>query len=343
MLMAAGVGIGIHTYEHLLGILAGTEPTIVDPLALSVVLASILTKELLFRKTMEVGVRAKSQILIANAWHHRSDALSSIVAFVGVGGSLLGIPLADPISGLFVTGMVIKVAADVGWACVKDLVDLNVGDTTDKVAQITSSLQSPDGEIRSIHAIRARKLGPRVSVDLHIQVDPLLSVSGSHQAGQMVRAAIMKALPEVDEVLLHIDVDEHSNPMDGTTPLRPINSIRADVKTPPLNLAVYLKHTEKLMHLFFQFPKVRKSLETVTGIKGVSHVLVHYLQQRVLVEVQIHVEDDISIRQAREIGAEAKRVVESIKDVTEAHVDLELTDEHKFTSLRENNHGHEKK
>lgn len=218
----------------------------------------------------------------------------------------MGVPIADPISGLFVTGMVLKVAADVGWGCVKDLVDLNVGDTTDRVAKITAPLQSPEGEIRSIHAIRARRLGPSVAVDLHMQVDPLLSVSGAQQAGQMVRSVIMKDLPEVNEVLLHIDVDEHSDPMDKSNTLRPINSIRADVK---------------------------QILGEQPGIKAVSHVLIHYLQKQVLVEAQIIVDDGISVKEAKEIALRAKEAVESIKDVSEAHIDLELTHEHKFNTL----------
>ena len=109
----------------------------------------------------------------------------------------MGVPIADPISGLFVAGMIFKASANVGWNCVKELVDHNVGETADKVAELTSPLQSEDGDIRSIHEIRARRMGPYVVVDLHLQVNPLLSVSGAQQAGQLIRSTVMKEVSKI--------------------------------------------------------------------------------------------------------------------------------------------------
>lgn len=87
--------------------------------------------------------------------------------------------------------MIVRAGANVAWNSIKELVDLNVGDASEKVARVTDGLQSITGDIRSIHEIRTRRMGPYVVVDLHMQVDPLLSVSGAQQAGQLVRSTIM--------------------------------------------------------------------------------------------------------------------------------------------------------
>lgn len=113
-------------------------------------------------------------------------------------------------------------------------------------------------------------------------------------------------LPDVSEVLLHVDVDEHSDPNDKSQPLRPINDITLEVK---------------------------KLLSEQEDIKGVSHVLIHYVQKRLLVEAQIIVDDSKTVREAKMIAEEAKRKIEALKDVAEGHVDLELAHGHEWNSL----------
>lgn len=101
-----------------------------SPYAALILVASIGVKEWLYRVTLKVGKKTQSSVLIANAYHHRSDVITSIVALVGVGGTAVGLPLLDPIGGLIVSGMVVKMGIESGVPSLKELMDIAVPDST---------------------------------------------------------------------------------------------------------------------------------------------------------------------------------------------------------------------
>lgn len=106
-----------------------------SPYAALLLVGSIGLKEYLYRVTLKVGHRTKSSVLIANAYHHRSDVVTSVVALVGVGGAALGVPILDPIGGLVVSGMIFKMGLDSGLPSLKELMDMSVPDATLKHVQ----------------------------------------------------------------------------------------------------------------------------------------------------------------------------------------------------------------
>lgn len=189
-----------------------TSPDLTKYVAASLIL-SILSKEALFHWTYKMGKEYKSSILIANAYHHRTDSVSSFVAGLGIVGAIYGYPLLDPIAALIVSGMIIAAGTDVAWQAVGDLTDRQTTDhfkVFEKVKQITERL-AKRSDIVSTHDVRLRRMGANRLIDLHVVVDNKLSVTASYQAGQMLRKAILEEMPDdVTDVFVHLDAGEHA-------------------------------------------------------------------------------------------------------------------------------------
>jgi cation diffusion facilitator family transporter len=173
----------------------------VHALALWVVGGTLVAKELLFRYMLRVAKRVKSTLLVANAWHARSDAASSLVVGVGIVGNLLGYPLLDPIAALIVGAMVTKMGWDFTWEALHDLMDRAVD--TEEVAAIRATLLATPG-VLGVHDLRTRKLGDMVAVDVHLEVDGHLSVRQGHDIAVMARDRVL-AHHRVLNLMTHID------------------------------------------------------------------------------------------------------------------------------------------
>ena len=158
-------------------------------MALWVALAAIVTKEILFRYMLRVAKAVKSSMLVANAWHARSDAASSLVVSVGLIGNLAGYPLLDPIAALIVGFMVGKMGWNFGWDAMHDLMDRAVDEQ--EVQAIRQTLQGSPG-VAGVHDVRTRKMGDMVVVDAHIEVDADLTVEAGHNIAVAARAAVMQ-------------------------------------------------------------------------------------------------------------------------------------------------------
>ena len=175
-------------------------------LALSVAVGSVLIKELLFRMTMSVAKETNSRIVEINAWHHRSDALSSLIAVVGVAGAMVSLPVLDPLAGLFVAGLITKQGAEMAVEVFHDITDKQLPD------ELLSSLEEsalscrPYGVLR-LGSIRGRKMGRYMIVDATIVVPQTFSVSAAHQASEAVRTKILEKHSGIAEVNIHVDVD----------------------------------------------------------------------------------------------------------------------------------------
>ena len=209
LLVATGLGIGYHAVENLQLVTAGKGLGHPTGVALVGAVISIAVKELVYQLTMKVGNKYDSKVIKANAWHHRSDAISSVVALVGVVGGMLELPVVDPIAGLLVAGLIVKAAVELAWDSLKDLTDQNVSAAV--LQQVERLLDDMRGEgVVGWHQLRGRRMGPYMILDVHIEVSPKLSVTVSHQIAEKVRRHIMDQMPAVSEVLVHIDPAQRS-------------------------------------------------------------------------------------------------------------------------------------
>jgi len=169
--------------------------------ALVVAVVVLLSKEALFRYMLREAQRVRSAMLIANAWHARSDAASSLVVALGIVGSIAGVRLLDPIAAAIVGFMVARMGWTFGWDALQDLSDraLDESDTADLRARI---LSTPG--VRDVHELRTRKMGDFALVDAHVLVDPMISVSEGHYIAETARARVLSDNRVLD-ALIHVD------------------------------------------------------------------------------------------------------------------------------------------
>ncbi|MED5434452.1 MAG: cation diffusion facilitator family transporter [SAR324 cluster bacterium] len=296
LLLFTGIGVAGHVFNRMdASVVPGT-------IALWMAGIAIIVKEALFHVTRMVGRRTGSRVLMANAWHHRSDAISSVAALLGIAGAQLGIPLMDPIAGMLVAGLIIKTGIDIGYESIRELTDETVEeDVISELGKIMSGIEGVD----HYHEMRARRMGPNLLVDMHIQVDSMMSISAAHQVAERVRLEILEKLPAVNEVLVHVDAeddhvgDEGSELLQDIVLMRPQGEIENDVK---------------------------KVLAEIPEIQGITHIYCHYLNQKLTVQVNILLDAEMRIRDAQKIASAARRKIEQIKDIDSADLHLELDD-----------------
>ncbi|RQR46129.1 MULTISPECIES: cation diffusion facilitator family transporter [unclassified Burkholderia] len=169
--------------------------------ALWVAVIALVAKESLFRYMLAVATRVKSSMLVANAWHARSDAASSLVVACGIVGNLFGYPLLDPVAALIVGGMIVKMGATFGWNALHDLMD-RAADAED-VRAIRATLLATPG-VLDVHDLRTRKTGDLILVDVHLDIDAELSVAQGHDIAVDARARVMRH-HRVLNVMTHVD------------------------------------------------------------------------------------------------------------------------------------------
>lgn len=173
----------------------------VHPVALWIALFTLASKELLFRYMLRVAERVRSTMLVANAWHARSDAASSLVVALGIVGNLMGHPLLDPIAALVVSLMVGRMGWQFGWNALGDLMDRGADDS--EVAAIRTTLAATPG-VHDVHDLRTRKMGDMLLVDAHIEVDAGLSVEEGHGIAVLARQRVMQH-HRVLNLMTHVD------------------------------------------------------------------------------------------------------------------------------------------
>ena len=169
--------------------------------ALWVAGVTLLAKEGLFRYMLAVAKRVKSSMLVANAWHARSDAASSLVVALGLVGNLLGYPLLDPIAALIVGLMVGRMGWSFAWDALHDLMDRAVDEQ--EVLAIRATLLDTPG-VLGVHDLRTRKMGDMVVADAHLEVDAALSVEQGHEIAVAARERVMQR-HRVLNLMTHVD------------------------------------------------------------------------------------------------------------------------------------------
>ncbi len=193
-----------------------------NPLSMGVAGLSIVINEWLYHYTKRLAKKTRSKLLMANAWHQRSDAISSLVVLFGIGAVMLGYPLADAIAAIIVALMVAKIGLNLIFESIKELVDTSL--PAKLIAEIRRTILSIDG-VEGIHLLRTRHMGEDAYIDAHIVVDPRITVSEGHTIGDAVRDELISRFDDVIDVLVHVDPEDDEGLFEHGTPLS-----RADIK-----------------------------------------------------------------------------------------------------------------
>ena len=206
LLAAVAFGIGGDAIRRL-----GGDTGKCPPLSIALLgpLLSIISKEILFRQTRKVGQKIHSSALIANAWHHRSDALSSIPALVAVTVASTNPKWAflDPLGALVVSILILKVVWDIASPALSELMDH--GACQEDLDQIEKLSHSVDG-VRSIHRLRTRRVGSGWFLDLHVIVDGDMTVREGHDIATALQHRLLEDGPSVADVTVHVEPPEES-------------------------------------------------------------------------------------------------------------------------------------
>nr|CAA6808519.1 MAG: Cobalt-zinc-cadmium resistance protein [uncultured Thiotrichaceae bacterium] len=203
-LMLAGVAVGIfmRAWERLLADEVLLSP---HPWALAFAVLAIVAKESLFHYTMRTAKRVKSKLLEANAWHHRSDVISSAVVFLGIAGAQLGFAWLDAVAALVVAVMILYMAGRMILDSTLELVDTGMDpEQAESVRQFIAGLSG----VVNVHMLRTRSMGGQIFADAHIQVESHISVSEGHRVAESVMQQLKARFPEVNDVTMHIDPED---------------------------------------------------------------------------------------------------------------------------------------
>lgn len=201
ILVVTGLGIGEVALSR---IMAGDYAALPVPgmIALVAAVISIVAKEAMFRYTRYYAKLIGSSAFEADAWHHRSDALSSVGALVGIGGSMLGYPVLDAVASLVICAFILKAAYDIMVDAVRKLLDTSCDAEFEQ--QIYKLAESQEG-VKRVDLLHTRMFGSKVYVDLEIAADGTLSLQEAHSIAQRVHDEIEAAFPTVKHVMIHVN------------------------------------------------------------------------------------------------------------------------------------------
>jgi cation diffusion facilitator family transporter len=257
---------------------------------------SIAVKETLFHLTLRAGRSCNSSLVIANAWHQRSDALSSVAAFAGILGARMGFPILDPAAAVVVAALIAKMALQLLGDAIREVTDATL--ERNILHELGAEIRRLPGVV-SFHELRARRMGPRLLVDLHVEVEGSTSVSDGHQVAERVRQLVFRKQTGVSEVLVHVDPEPDEDLQPGDQLARP----REEIET-----------------------EVRRIALGVDGVRAVTHVLTHFLERRVALQIEIEVDPGLRVREAAAVARSLRQRLEEISGVDHADIHLELDD-----------------
>lgn len=205
---AAAVGIIVSGSKQLASWLQGADVEAPRAIALWAALLSIVIKELLYQYTVRKGQQLDSQALIANAWHHRSDALSSIGAAIGIGGALvLGNrwTVLDPIASVVVGAMLIKTAVDLLRGSMNDLTECSLPAETEQ--EITAIVKSVS-DVSDLHNLRTRRLGTRIAIEMHVRMAGTTTLADAHQHASLIEQRLRERFGAATHITIHMEPEK---------------------------------------------------------------------------------------------------------------------------------------
>jgi cation diffusion facilitator family transporter len=291
LIVFTGLGIAYESWE-----------TISDPLkkapgwvAASTACLSIVINEGLYHYTLKIGKASKSPSLIANAWHHRTDAISSFAAFIGILGAWNGIAMMDPLAGGLVGLMVCKVGYDLFRDGFRDLMDTALSEEHEKKI---FSIFNEIPEVIHFHNLRSRTIGGEILIDVHILVDPEMTVTEGHGIAEVVRRNVVKAFDNVQDVLVHVD-GEHDAEVESLYPFKRKELIEI---TKPI-------------------------FENIHGVKSAPGIRTHYIKGKILLDVFLQMEGNQEIEEIQKRINEIKSQLEETPQIDRARIFLDLNNE----------------
>ncbi|SET80582.1 cation diffusion facilitator family transporter [Natronincola peptidivorans] len=198
ILIVTALGIGYESYSIL------RQPVITPPEFKAIYIAgiSILLKEWLYHYTVRVGKKIKSTAVIADAWHHRTDAFSSVAALIGITGAVLGFPMMDPLAGLFVSILILKTGISIYKQAIMALMD--TAPPKEVVEDIRVAAFEAKG-IKEVQEIKMRQYGSKFIVDMKVCVNPTITVEEGHGAAARAKKNIMESSYDIQDVLIHVN------------------------------------------------------------------------------------------------------------------------------------------
>ncbi|MFU8896093.1 MAG: cation diffusion facilitator family transporter [Gammaproteobacteria bacterium] len=249
------------------------------PLALALAFVAIVAKESLYHYTMRAARRVRSSLLEANAWHHRSDVVSSIVVLIGVGATLVGFSYMDAVAAVLVSLLIGRMGVRMIWDSAHELID--TGLEPDEQRQMLAAARDIDG-VRDAHALRTRRMGGVLLADIHVIVAARISVSEGHRISEAVCRALRSIQPDLSDVLVHIDPEDDQQ------------------DSPSSHLP---GRRELLAELLPRWQQA--GLEVAP-----DDVVLHYLDGRIDIELKLQLADFEDIAAARELS---ERLIEASK------------------------------
>lgn len=203
ILAGTGIGIGVSGFRKIYYEQAALEIPTVLPLIASIV--SIIVKEGMFRYTTYYAEKLDSAAFRADAWHHRSDAISSVGSFIGIGMARLGFPVMDPIASLLICVLILKVAYDIIRDAIVQMLDTSCDYTFEQ--KIRTFVEAQPG-VRHVDLLHTRQFGNKVYVDLEIAVKGDISLTAAHAIAERVHASVEQGFPAVKHVMIHVNPEE---------------------------------------------------------------------------------------------------------------------------------------
>ncbi len=240
--------------------------------------ATVVSKEALYRYLIRVAERLRSQLLVGNALHTRADAASALVVVVGIGGALMGWTFLDLLAAALMGFMILRMGGELAWGALKELID--TGLDTVQVEAIRATLLATPG-VLGLHELRTRRMAHQALVDAHVQVDARISVSEGHRIAESARARVLREHPEVLDVLVHIDPEDDLGPDFAAARLPSREALLAELGT------------------------------LLAGLPVSERIVLHYLGGRVEVEVFL---DHDSLADLPAVRSAEAALAERIKD-----------------------------
>lgn len=290
LMILVAIGIAYDSVMRLFDLQSQSTPGF---LAIFVAAVSMLAKEAIYRYTARAAKQIQSKLLLANAWHSRSDAFSSFVVLLAVGGSIAGIPWADTVGALLVAALIVKIAWEIGHEGIQELVDTGLNEN--QLIQMMSVAKQVDG-VTDVHDLRTRRMGSSVLADMHIHVAPKISVSEGHRIGDEVYKSLRKQLPHVSDAVIHVDSeDDEAEKPSAHLPLR----------------------TELESHVYM-------ALEPIVGSCRPIRMVIHYHAGEIELEL-VFAEDSIALLTAEQ-RAQMINSIEQIETIHRVAILMELND-----------------
>ena len=201
ILLATGLGVGKVGVEH---IVSGSYETLAVPSMIALVAAavSIVSKEAMYWYTRYYAKLIHSSAFLADAWHHRSDAFSSIGSLIGIGGAMLGFPVMDSVASVVICLFIVKASYDILKDGVVKLLDTSCGETYDR--KMEEYIAGQDGVV-CVDSLRSRMFGNKVYIDLEIQVDGEKSLRDAHKVAQRIHDEVERTFPDVKHIMIHLN------------------------------------------------------------------------------------------------------------------------------------------